>query len=46
MPEGYTITVPDESHKKALEGKLLRMEKHSKVAEHLAESDIVVEDNA
>lgn len=45
MVDGYTITVPDESHKKALEGELLMMDSHSKVAEHLVESEIVVQGN-
>ena len=46
MPDGYTILVPDESHKRALEGELLRMDVHSKVAENLVESEIVVEEDA
>ena len=43
MADNYTITVPDESHKKALEGELLRMDPHSRVAEKLIKSEIVVE---
>jgi len=45
MADNYTITVPDESHKKALEGELLRIDAHSRVTENLIKSEIVVEED-